>query len=53
MTNEEKLEQIKSLCDTIMLHWKTDAREDDSYEDGKIVGRSVLAQIILETINNG
>ena len=53
MTNDQKIDSIHYICQEIMTKWKTSSRDHDIYEDGKIVGRSVLAQTILEIINNG
>ena len=51
MSNEEKLEQIQKLCNSIIFQWTTGVIENDPYEGGKIVGRSVLAETILEITN--
>ncbi len=53
MSNEEKLEEIKRLCLAIMLKWSEKSTYNDPYEDGRIVGRSTLAETILEIINHG
>jgi hypothetical protein len=53
MSNEEKLEEIKRLCIGIMKNWSQKSSYNNPYEDGKIVGRSVLAESIMEIINNG
>jgi hypothetical protein len=53
MSNEEKLEEIKRLCSGIMLKWSEKSTYNDPYEDGRIVGRSTLAETILEIINHG
>jgi len=58
MSNEEKLEEIKRLCSGIMETWgqKSSYNEpfyDRPYEDGQVMGRSTLAETILEIINNG
>jgi hypothetical protein len=53
MTNDQKIDSIKYICQEIMTKWKTSSRDNDIYEDGKTVGRSVLAQTILEIIDNG
>ena len=53
MSNEEKLEEIKRLCLAIMLKWSEKSTYNDPYEDGRILGRSTLAETILEIINNG
>ena len=58
MSNEEKLEEIKRLCSSIMETWgqKSSYNEpfyDRPYEDGQVMGRSTLAETILEIINNG
>jgi hypothetical protein len=53
MTNEEKLEEIKLMCLGIMQKWIQKSSYNDPYEDGRIVGRSTLAETILEIINNG
>lgn len=53
MTNIEKLEQIKNLCDNIMALWKNGSRENDPYEGGKVIGRSILAETILQIIVDG
>ena len=51
MTDEEKLEQIKKLCNSIIFQWTPGIIENDPYEGGKIIGRSVLAETILEITN--
>lgn len=53
MSNEEKLEDIRRLCLAIMLKWSEKSTYNDPYEDGRIVGRSTLAETILEIINHG
>ena len=54
MTNDQKINDIKELCESIMSQWGvTPPDHDDPYGEGQTVGRSVLAQTILEIINNG
>ena len=53
MTKEEKMEEIRRLCLGIMQNWSKKSSYNDPYEDGRIVGRSTLAETILEIINNG
>jgi len=54
MTNDQKVSDIKELCESIMSQWGNTPRDrDDPYGEGQVVGRSVLAQTILEIINNG
>ena len=53
MSNEEKLEEIRRMCLGIMQNWSQKSSYNDPYEDGRIVGRSTLAETILEIINNG
>lgn len=53
MDNEEKMEDIRRLCLAIMLKWSEKSTYNDPYEDGRIVGRSTLAETILEIINHG
>jgi hypothetical protein len=53
MTKEEKMEEIRRLCLGIMQVWSQKSSYNDPYEDGRIVGRSTLAETILEIINNG
>lgn len=53
MTNEQKLEEIKHICLGIMQKWSQKSSYNDPYEDGRIVGRSTLAETILEIMNNG
>jgi hypothetical protein len=51
MTKEEKLEEIRRMCLGIMQNWSQKSSYNDPYEDGKIVGRSTLAETILDIIN--
>jgi len=51
MTNEEKLEEIRRMCLGIMQSWSQKSSYNDPYEDGRIVGRSTLAETILDIIN--
>jgi hypothetical protein len=51
MTNEEKLEEIKRMCLGIMQNWSQKSSYNDPYEDGRIMGRSTLAETILDIIN--
>ena len=53
MSNEEKMEEIKLMCLGIMQKWSQKSSHNDPYESGRIVGRSTLAETILEIINNG
>lgn len=58
MSNEEKLEEIKRLCSGIMETWGQKSSYNEPfynrpYEDGQVIGRSTLAETILEIINNG
>ena len=53
MTDQQKLEEIKYMCLGIMQKWSQKSSYNDPYEDGRIVGRSTLAETILEIINNG
>ena len=53
MTKEEKMEEIRILCLGIMKNWSQKSSYNDPYEDGRIVGRSTLAETILEIINHG
>ena len=56
MNKDKKLSEIKNLCESIMSQWGTTSINNDPwvfYVEGKMVGRSVLAQTILEIINNG
>jgi hypothetical protein len=53
MTKEEKMEEIRRLCLGIMQVWSKKSSYNDPYEDGRIVGRSTLAETILEIINHG
>ena len=56
MSKDKKLCEIKKLCESIMSQWGTISINNDPwvfYVEGKIVGRSVLAQTILEIIDNG
>ena len=53
MTKEEKLEEIRRLCLGIMQIWSKKSGYNNPYEDGRIVGRSTLAETILEIINHG
>jgi hypothetical protein len=53
MSNEEKMEEIRRLCLGIMQVWSQKSTYNDPYEDGRIVGRSTLAETILEIINHG
>lgn len=53
MSNEEKMEEIRRLCLGIMQVWSQKSSYNDPYEDGRIVGRSTLAETILEIINHG
>jgi hypothetical protein len=53
MSNEEKMEEIKLMCLGIMQKWGQKSSHNDPYESGRIVGRSTLAETILEIINNG
>lgn len=53
MSNEEKLEEIRLMCLSIMKNWSQKSSYNNPYEDGRIVGRSTLAETILEIINNG
>jgi len=53
MTKEEKMEEIRRLCLGIMQAWSQKSNYNDPYEDGRIVGRSTLAETILEIINHG
>jgi hypothetical protein len=53
MTKEEKLEEIRRMCLGIMQCWSQKSSYNDPYEDGRIVGRSTLAETILEIINHG
>ena len=56
MSKDKKLNEIKNLCESIMSQWGTTSINNDPwvfYVEGKMVGRSVLAQTILEIINNG
>jgi hypothetical protein len=53
MTKEEKMEEIRRLCLGIMQVWSQKSSYNDPYEDGRIVGRSTLAETILEIINHG
>jgi hypothetical protein len=53
MTKEEKMEEIRRLCLGIMQVWGQKSTYNDPYEDGRIVGRSTLAETILEIINHG
>ena len=53
MTKEEKLEEIRRMCLGIMQVWGQKSSYNDPYEDGRIVGRSTLAETILEIINHG
>jgi hypothetical protein len=50
MTKEEKLEEIRRLCLGIMQVWSQKSSYNDPYEDGRIVGRSTLAETILEIL---
>lgn len=52
MTNDQKLKEIKFMCLGIMQHWSQKSSYNDPYEDGRIVGRSILAETILEIIND-
>jgi len=51
MTKEEKLEEIRRMCLGIMQCWSQKSSYNDPYEDGRIVGRAVLAESILEILN--
>jgi hypothetical protein len=51
MNNEEKIEEIKRMCLGIMQCWSQKSSYNDPYEDGRIVGRSTLAETILDIIN--
>ena len=51
MTKEEKLEEIRRLCLGIMQIWSKKSGYNNPYEDGRIVGRSTLAETILDIIN--
>ena len=51
MTKEEKLEEIRRMCIGIMQSWSQKSSYNDPYEDGRIVGRSTLAETILGIIN--
>ena len=51
MSNEEKMEEIKRMCLGIMQCWSQKSSYNDPYEDGRIVGRSTLAETILDIIN--
>jgi hypothetical protein len=54
MSNDQKINDIKELCESILSQWGvTPSDSDDLYGSGLTVGRSVLAQTILEMINNG
>ena len=54
MSNDQKITDIKDLCESIISKWgKAQKDEYNPYGEGQIVGRSVLAQTILEIINNG
>jgi hypothetical protein len=57
MSNEEKMEEIRRMCLGIMQCWTQrityQSNHNDAYEDGRIIGRSTLAETILEIINNG
>ena len=53
MSNDNKIEDIRNLCITIMQQWSRKSSYNDPYEDGRIVGRSTLAETILEIINHG
>ena len=53
MSNEDKLEEIRRMCLGIMQSWSQKSSYNDPYEDGRIVGRSTLAETILEIINHG
>ena len=52
MDNEEKMVEIKRMCLGIMQSWSQKSSYHNAYEDGLIVGRSTLAEIILEIIND-
>jgi hypothetical protein len=52
MTNEEKLEEIKRMCLGIMQKWSQKSTYNDPYEAERLVGRSTLAETILEIIND-
>jgi hypothetical protein len=51
MSNEEKMEEIRRMCLGIMQSWSQKSSYNDPYEDGRIVGRSTLAETILDIIN--
>jgi len=51
MTKKEKLEEIRRMCIGIMQSWSQKSSYNDPYEDGRIVGRSTLAETILGIIN--
>ena len=51
MTDQQKLEEIKYMCLGIMQKWSQKSSYNDPYEDGRIVGRSTLAETILDIIN--
>lgn len=51
MSNEEKMEEIRRMCLGIMQSWSKKSSYNDPYEDGRIVGRSTLAETILDIIN--
>jgi len=52
MDNEEKMAEIKRMCLGIMQSWSQKSSYNNAYEDGRIVGRSTLAEMILEIIND-
>jgi hypothetical protein len=51
MSNEEKMEEIRRMCLGIMQSWSQKSSYNDPYEDGRIIGRSTLAETILDIIN--
>jgi hypothetical protein len=54
MSNDQKIIDIKDLCESILSQWGvTPSDNDDPYGNGQTVGRSVLAQTIMEIIDNG
>lgn len=52
MNNDKKIEEIQKLCVVIMQQWSQKSVYNDPYEDAKMVGRSTLAETILEIISN-